>query len=137
MVFYLPDQLRSVEFCLVSRKWFMLETNAPLIPEQCVLGWILSCNRKSLLHGDSCDISGCSGFSFHAVSMPIWALQFDSGKCLVQLYCCVVKDTLSPGFYLDPFMLVLFVHRETMCASWQTAQPFWFSSSQEYYSCSI
>lgn len=115
VVFYLPDQLRSIEFCLVSQKWFMLGTNAPLIPEQRVLGWILSCNRKSLLHGDSCDISGCSGFSFHPVSMLIWALQFDSGKCLVQFYCCVVKDTFSTGFYLDPFICWYYLYTRRQC----------------------
>lgn len=96
--FYLPDQLRSVELCLVFQNWFMLETNAPLIPEQCVLGRILSCNRRSPQHGDSCDISGCSGFSFHPFSMLIWPLQFDSGKSLMQLYCCVVKTHLVLGF---------------------------------------
>lgn len=113
--FYLSDQLRNIELCLVSQNWFMLERNAPWIPEQCVLGCIPRCNRRSLLHGDSCDISGCSGFSFHPVSMLIWALQVDSRKCLVQLYCCVVKDTFSTGFYLDPFICGYYLYTGRQC----------------------
>lgn len=72
-------------------------------------------NTKSLLHGDSCDISSFSGFSFHPFSMLMWALQLDSEKCLVQLCCCAVKYMFSTGFYLVPFICWYYLYTGRQC----------------------